>query len=78
MLAVATYKVYKDKQIITPAIDLEMYDDYVKPSKALQDLMAIKRVLKEIEAEPIKPSKAAAKYTYDTLMSKIPATVTIS
>lgn len=78
VLAVATYKVYKDKQIITPAIDLEMYDDYVKPSKALQDLMAIKRVLKEIETEPIKPSKAAAKYTYDTLMSKIPATVTIS
>lgn len=78
VLAIATYKTYMNKQLITPAIDLEMYEDYARPTKALQDLMAIKRVLKGIEAEPIKPSKAAAKYTYDSLMAKVPTTVKMS
>lgn len=54
MLAIASYKTYINKQVITPAIDLEVYEEYVRPTKALQDLLAIQSVLKEIEAEPIK------------------------
>ena len=76
VLAIASYKTYIDKQVVTPAIDLEVYEEFARPTKALQDLMAVKRILKEIEAEPIKPQKAAAKYTYETLRTIVPQQVT--
>lgn len=76
VLAIASYKTYIDKQVVTPAIDLEVYEEFARPTKALQDLMAVKRILKEIEAEPIKPQKAAAKYTYETLRTRVPQQVT--
>ena len=66
VLAIASYKTYIDKQVVTPAIDLEVYEEFARPTKASQELMAVKRTLKEIEAEPIKPKKAAAKSTYET------------
>lgn len=75
VLAIASYKAYINKQVVTPAIDLEVYEEFARPTKALQDLMAIKRILKEIEEEPIKPSKAAANYTFQTLKSKVPNSV---
>ena len=75
VLAIASYKTYINKQVITPAIDLEVYEEYVRPTKALQDLLAIQGVLKEIEAEPIKQNSAAQKYTYDQLNARVPKTV---
>lgn len=75
VLLIASYQSYIDKQVITPAIDLEVYSDYARPTKALQDLMAIESVLKKIEKEPLKANKEAQKYTYDKLMATAPKTV---
>lgn len=72
ILLVCNYKTRLNNEYIVPALDLDSYVEYMKPMKALQSMLCIKRVLEGIEKEDLKATKETQKYTFNKLMSSMP------
>lgn len=74
ILLICNYKTRLNNALIVPALDLDNYVECMKPMKALQAMLCIKRVLEDIkvEKEDLKANKETQQYAFRRLMSSMP------